>query len=125
MDETAARLLGFLLSSLVGGGVASAAGFALLKDRLRNTFATTEDLDAVGGKVTGAISMASMAKDTADANAANIIRLQEGERHRWEPVLRHMERTDKRMDKHEQLLTRLTTMMDEISKRFDRFDGRQ
>lgn len=133
MDGTAATvgasLIAALIGSVLGGGAVARLLYRGHKDQLvqdlRLVFATITDVDAVGGKVTGAVSVATGARERADTNADAIIRLQEAERHRWEPVLRYMERADKRMDKHEQILTRLTTMMDEVAKRLDRHDGRQ
>jgi hypothetical protein len=157
MDEPTATALGlWLLSSLTGGGVVAAAGYALLEKRLRKTFATVEDreqdrekvrklsesmkegardfhrvfatqkdLDGLGGKVTGAISLSTMLRDVADANSASIIRLQESEKHRWEPVIKFIERADKRMDQHENAITKVTTVLDEITRRIDRADNQR
>lgn len=145
MDESTAATVGaWLLSSLTGGGIVGVIGYLALKDKLTRDlipifakrsevfgsngspiFAEVSDLDAVGGKVTGAISMASMAKDRADANADAIIRLQEGEKHRWEPVLSALERINTRLDAGEKRDERHATMLDQLERRMDRDNDRR
>jgi hypothetical protein len=108
----------------LGGGVVATAGYALVKEKLIKDFlpifAKRSELDAVGGKVTGVISMATMARERADSNADAIIRLQEGEKHRWEPVLKALDRINGRLDAGEKRDERHATMLDQLERRLDR-----
>lgn len=120
MDDATASIGIWLLSSIAGGGIVAAAAYALLEKNLAKTFASKADLDGVGGRVTGAISMATMAKDTADANNDRLIRLEEGEKHRWEPMLSALERINARLDAGEKRDERHATMLDQLERRLDR-----
>lgn len=126
----------WLLSSLLGGGVVATAGYAVLRDKIQKDFqeifakrsevlqARTElqnDINRVGSKVTGAVSVASMAKDTADANSDAIIRLQEAEKH----IAVSLDRMNERLDKADQRGEKHTAMLDEITRRLDRNEERR
>ena len=77
-------LIAALVGGLVGGGAISAVGYRALKDRLvsdlKEIFARRDELDNVGSRVNGLVTVATMAKDVGDANSDAIIRLQEGEK---------------------------------------------
>ena len=140
MDESTAATVGaWLLSSLTGGGIVGVIGYLALKDKIIRdlkpifakrsevfespgvpVFAKVSDLDAVGGKVTGAISMATLARDRADSNADAIIRLQEGEKHRWEPVLKALDRINDRLDAGEKRDERHAVLIDQLERRMAR-----
>lgn len=116
-----------MLSSLLGGGVVAAAGYALLKDRLiqdmLKIFAKRSELNAVGSRVNGLETVVIQARDAADTNSDAIIRLQEGEKHRWEPVLAALDRINARLDAGEKRDERHATMLDQLEKRMERHDN--
>ena len=116
-------LIAALVGGLVGGGAISAVGYRALKDRLvsdlKEIFARRDELDNVGSRVNGLVTVATMAKDVGDANSDAIIRLQEGEKYRWEPVLRMLEKMEQRLNAHENAITKATTILDTISRRLD------
>lgn len=124
MEATAATVGAWLLSSLLGGGIVATIGYLALKDKLirdlKPIFAKRSELDAVGGKVTGVLSVATGARERADANADAIIRLQEGEKHRWEPILKALDRINDRLDAGEKRDERHATMLDQLERRLDR-----
>lgn len=133
MEEAAATvgaaLIAALIGSVIGGGAVARLLYRGAKDQLiedmLKIFAKRSELDAVGGKVTGAISVATMAKDRADANADAIIRLQEADKHRWEPVALALDRLGERLDRADQRGERHAALLDEITRRLDRHDNRK
>lgn len=116
-----------LIGGVLGGGSIAAIGYRALKDRLAGdlertfvrVFASRDDVNALGGRVNGLVTVATMAKDTSDANSDAIIRLQEGEKYRWEPMLRLLEKMEARLNSHEQQITKTTTILDAITRRLD------
>lgn len=83
----------------------------------------TRDLNALGGKVTSVIDLVAATRDRADTNADAIIRLQEADRLRWEPVAEALEQIGHRMGESERTMARVTTLLDEISRRLDRHEN--
>ena len=118
-EITAAALFGGLL----GGGAISAVAYRALKDRLisdlEKHFPSRSELDGLGSRLNGLVTVATMAKDTADSNSDSIIRLQEGEKYRWEPMVRALEKMEQRLNSHEIAITKATSILDEITRRID------
>lgn len=119
--------LSALLGGLIGGGAFAGLFYRALKDRLiedlSKIFARRSEVNDLGGKVTASVSMATMAKDRADANADSIIRLQSSEEHRWAPMAKALDRLSRRLDESEKRAERHTALLDEITRRMDRHDN--
>lgn len=91
--------------------------------RMEDLRALAKDVDGLGGNVTAALSQIASTRDRADTNADAIIRLQEADRLRWEPVAEALEQIGHRMGESEKTMAKVTTLLDEISKRLDRHES--
>lgn len=124
-------VLGGIFGGLIGGGAIAGLFYRALKDRLREDlgkdFASRAELDGVGGRVSGVLSIATMTKETADANGDRITRLEEAtnaERHALSRTLeridRHLSQFEERQRTVEGQAERTATMLLELEKRMDR-----
>ena len=96
----------------------------LVKDLLaEEVFAKRSEVNEFGGRVTGAISVATMAKDTADSNTNSIIRLQEAQRY-WQQFADTLTKIDARLNDHEKAITKATTVLESLADRMDRHEDR-
>lgn len=127
-----------VLGSVIGGGAVGTVGYLALRAKLAadlsGTFASTaalaavaSDLNHVVGRVTGAISMASMTKDTADQNSDRLTRLEEqstAERGAFSRTLTRIDQTlvaiDSRQRDDRSQIDRTASLLDEIQRRLER-----
>lgn len=129
--EVMSIALAAIIGGVIGGGGIAGLGYLALKAKLINdlssTFASTNDVNNLGGRITGAINLATMAKDTADTNRDALIRLQASEEHKWPPLAKLIDKVDHRLDQTEANMIRMTSTLEEVVRRLDRHDshGRQ
>jgi hypothetical protein len=133
MDELVGPLVAAILGGLIGGGAIAGLFYRALKDRLREdlteAFATREEMNGLGGRVTGATSLATMAKSTADANSDRLTRLEAQGTEQASALSHTLSRIDKRLDDYEgwqrtmqSEVTRTVALLSAIEKRMDRHD---
>lgn len=126
MDRTdiIALVLSAVIGGLVSGGAITAVFYRALKDKLigdmKPIFAKRSDLNGLGGKFDGMETVIVQIRDTVDENSDKILRLQESERHRWEPMVKVIEDIGKQLSKHSEAITRSTTILERLERRIDR-----
>lgn len=130
-EQIISAFVSAILGGLIGGGAIAGLFYRALKDRLREDlardFASRDDVNGLGGRVTGAISMATMAKTTADANSDRLTRLEEAANVERQALSRTLSRIDKTLEdldgrqrQAQSEITRTVTLLDALERRMDR-----
>lgn len=103
MDELPKVILTAIVGGIFGGGAVVKLAIGALKNDLRTTFATKDDVNGVGSRVNGLETVAIQARDRADDASDRISVLEERDSQRWErvqeQVIRPLERLTESLEK--------------------------
>lgn len=107
MNDTAKLLASAVLGGLLGGGVLYRLVLGALENRLRTTFATRRELNAVGDRVNALETVVVQARDQADHANERVTLMEERAHQQWkqiterlsEVVVRPLERLTERLEK--------------------------
>lgn len=152
MELSWAPFLNALFGGLIGGGTLLGAAYILLKSKLitdlshifvekdklvelllsKEVFCKRSEVNALGSRVNGLVTVATEARTTADTNAAEVARLHQQGSHtlkQMETLLTRLEASHERMvarqEKTEGLVQRTVATLDALEKRIDRDQQRR
>lgn len=113
-----------IVGGMLGGGAVAAVGYRALKDKLigdlKDVFARSSELNSWGSRVNALESVVVATRERADENADAIIRLQETDKHRWQPMMNLLEKIDNRLNASEKSVIQLTSAVTTLNDRMDR-----
>lgn len=108
MNEIATSAIGAVIGGLIGGGAIVGLFWNALENRLRRTFSTTKDVDALGSRVNGLETVAIQARDAADEAQDGVRELRQEQRHHHERTTERLEAVAKQLDEASRRLEKVT-----------------
>lgn len=115
------------ISVLVGSGVGVTVLLLALVERLRRTFATRQDLNGLGERLTALQSLYLPLRETVDELRERLATAETEQRHQWEriaeQVIRPLERITDKLEGVAEVQAAQAASLEHIGQRLDRTDA--
>lgn len=115
------------VSTLVGSGFIVSVLLLALVERLRRTFATRQELNGFGDRLTALQSLYLQVREGVDDARERIVATEAEQRHQWEriaeQVIRPLERITDKLEGVAEVQAAQAAALEHIGARLDRADG--
>ncbi len=115
--------------ALAGGGTAATVLLLALVERLRRTFATRQELNGFGERLTGLQTLYLQLRENTDEIRERMTAAEAEQRHQWErtaeQVIRPLERITDKLDGVAEVQAAQAAALEHIGRRLDRAEAQR
>lgn len=113
------QILLIFIGGLLGGGVITSGIFLAFTEKLRNKFASISDLNGLGERVDEVEDEHAVFTTRLESINDRTIRLEEADKHNWQPVIQLIEKMQQRLEQYGNELSRISTILDDVTRRLN------